>query len=104
MDYLESMLGGPGSGRFYMQPLIALILAIRDGWMDHRLGEPPFLFALASRPDERGARLGGAMRKVLVPLCMAVGLSLLFQYLIRHEMRLAFALVYAMVFVATPYL
>ena len=35
--------GGPLAIRFYLQPLMATALAIRDGVADARLGKPPYL-------------------------------------------------------------
>ncbi len=102
-DYLREMLGGPGAARFYVQPAIAILLGLRDGITDARAGMPPFLLALATGAGERTQRLGTALRRILVPACVAVGASCLFQYLIRSRIHVGYALLYAVIFVAVPY-
>jgi hypothetical protein len=96
-DHLHRMLSGPGHLRFFLQPLIAIILGIRDGRLDSLAGAPPIFRA-------GRAQLGVAIRRIAVPLCVATGMSLLFQLVILHRMRIGPALVFAVVMVALPYL
>lgn len=41
---------GPLAMRFYVQPLMATILAIRDGLEDARAGHPPYFWSLFTDP------------------------------------------------------
>lgn len=99
---LHEMMSGPGTLRFFVQPAIALLLGLRDGRVDSALGRRPFGIALVTG-KERSHRLAQGLRAIVVPLCLAVAASLLFQYLILTEVRVASALLYALVFVALPY-
>lgn len=102
--YLDEMLRGPGHLRFVIQPLIAILLAVRDGRLDVALGRPPYVVSLFTRSRAgRRARLGEGLRSIVVPLCLAIAASLLFQYLVMQRVRLWAGLGYAALFVALPY-
>jgi hypothetical protein len=102
--YLEEMLRGPGHLRFVIQPLIAILFGLRDGRMDRALGRPPYVVSLLTRsPAGRRARLREGLRSIVVPLCLALGASLLFQFLVMRRVHLWAALAYAALFVALPY-
>jgi hypothetical protein len=100
-EYIHTMLGGPGAFRFLVQPAVALLLGIRDGRADSHAGRSPIL----STPGPgRWTRVATALRRVAVPLGLAIGLSLLFQFVILGTARLWVALAFAALFVALPYL
>jgi hypothetical protein len=100
--YVSEMAGGPGSLRFFVQPLIAVVLGILHGVADRRAGRPPYLIGVwRSQHPLRG--LGEGLRQILVPLCIAFGASLLFQWIIQARAHILFALAYAAIFVALPY-
>ena len=57
MRFFENLAGrvhGPMNFRLILQPLTAIIFAIRDGRKDGRDGRPPYFLALIT---ERGPRL-----------------------------------------------
>ena len=43
---LPKRLTGPGSFRFIFQPIVAILLGMRDGLLDARAGRPPYLYSL----------------------------------------------------------
>jgi hypothetical protein len=102
--YLHQMWGGPGHARFFLQPAIAILLGLRAGLRDHRHGKSPFLHTVV-RDWHRGGKvvLLDALRGLIVPLCIAMSASLLFQWVIRKELHLIPGLLYALLFVALPY-
>jgi hypothetical protein len=103
-EYLRQMMSGPGHLRFFVQPLVALLLGVRDGLRDHRLGRAPFLHSVVRDRGNRKALLRDGLRGILVPLLIAVSASYLFQWLIRFRIRLLPGLLYAVLFVAFPYI
>jgi hypothetical protein len=103
-DYLRQMFGGPGHLRFFIQPAIALILGVRDGFIDARLGRQPFVWALIHEPGQRRHRLLETARTLALTLLIAFAGSLLFQYLIRERISLTAAILYDVIFVALPYM
>jgi hypothetical protein len=102
-QYISQMLGGPGHLRFFLQPIVAVALGLIHGRRDRAAGRPPYLFALASSPGDRGRHLREGLRDVLVPLCIALAASLLFQHIITKRLHPLLALSYAAIFVALPY-
>jgi hypothetical protein len=102
---LAHMLGGPGHLRFLVQPAVAILFGIRDGRRDSHGGRLPFGVDLRQqRGRNRATLLGRSLRRILLPLCMAIALSMLFQYVVLRWIRLWPALLFATVLVALPYL
>ncbi len=84
-QFLEDMaarLTGPMSFRFIVQPVVAIILGVRDGIMDSRAGTPPFIFDLLAHPKNRGRSLKSALSRLLVPIIVGTLLDAIAQYLI----------------------
>jgi hypothetical protein len=103
-QYLYEMLHGPGALRFFIQPFIALLLGIRDGVNDWALGRGPYLATIFRQRKRAKVLLRQGLRAIALPLSVAVFASLLFQYLIRARMRFVPALLFAIIFVAIPYM
>jgi hypothetical protein len=100
-QHVIAMLGGPGTARFVVQPLAAIALGVLHGISD-RHGRSP----LGSAGARRGgplARLGEALWTIAVPLVLALGLSVVFQFVVRAQVRPSYAVLYALVFVVVPY-
>lgn len=98
------MVGGPGAFRFFIQPAVAIVLGILHGLRDHRQGRPPYLAGLiAAAPSSRMHRLGEGLRDIVIPLCVALVASYIFQYIVRSRIYLAYGFLFAAVFVALPY-
>jgi hypothetical protein len=102
-EYVAQMLSGPGAFRFFLQPAVAVALGIIHGVRDCRAGRPPYLLDLYHASGERIRRLTAGLREIWLPLLVAVAASMVFQYVIRRHEYVAFAVVYAAVFVAVPY-
>ena len=102
-QHIIAMVGGRGTLRFFIQPALAVVLGIIHGLRDHRRGRAPYLIALVRARGRRCAHLGKALRQILVPLGLAVGLSYVFQYVNRSRISFAYGLLFAVLFVALPY-
>lgn len=103
MDYIIALLSGPGNLRFVVQPLIAILLAIRDGRNDAKSGAPAYLAELVSGSGPRGATLKGSMKATLMPFSAAVILDSILQIVIFDVWRLQWALVVGLFLVGIPY-
>ncbi len=97
------MVGGKGTLRFFIQPALAVVLGVIHGIRDHRHGRAPYLIGLVHAHGRRLAKLGGALREILIPLCIAVIFSELFQYVNRSRISIGYGVLYAVLFVAIPY-
>ncbi len=103
MDYIIELLSGPGNLRFVLQPLIAILLAIRDGRNDAKSGTPAFLAEMVSGSGPRGATLKVSMKATLMPFSVAVILDSILQIIIFDVWRLQWALVVGLFLVGIPY-
>jgi len=103
LDYIIELLSGPGNLRFVVQPLIAILLAIRDGRNDAKSGTPAFLAEMVSGSGPRGATLKVSMKATLMPFSVAVILDSILQIVIFDVWRLQWALVVGLFLVGIPY-
>ncbi len=103
MDYILELISGPGNLRFVVQPLIAIVLAIRDGRNDAKAGTPAYLNELVFGSGRRAATLKGGLRAILMPLGAAVILDSILQIYIFDVWRLQGALLVGLFLVGIPY-
>ena len=103
MDYIVELLTGPGNLRFVVQPLIAILLAIRDGRNDAKAGTPAYLYEVVSGSGQRGATLKGGLKAILMPFSVAVILDSILQIVIFDVWRLQGALLVGLCLVGIPY-
>ena len=102
-QHIVDMVGGRGTLRFFIQPTLAVVLGVIHGIRDHRRGRAPYLIGLVRARGHRFAHVGQALREILVPLCVAVIFSDVFQYVNRSRISPGYGLLYAVLFVAIPY-
>jgi hypothetical protein len=100
---LEAMLGGPGRLRLIVQPLVAILLGIRDGRLDAAAGRAPYAFAVLFARERRKEALLSGLRTLIKPLTLAILIDMLVQYFIFRHVRLWEALLVGTGLVALPY-
>ena len=103
MDYLQAMWDGPGHLRYFLQPAVAILLALRDGRQDARMGRAPYLLSIFQERSRLGAKLRGLVQQLTLPLVLAIGLDMVLQAVIRGHIRPLFSVAFAVVFVVLPY-
>ena len=64
VEGIIARIGGPMSLRFVFQPLVGLLLGIRDGMMDAKAREPPFIFALIIDKENRKTKLASLFKSL----------------------------------------
>jgi hypothetical protein len=74
--------GGPGGFRFYLQPTMAAIAALRDAIVDARAGRSPFLWNLVTVPAERAARLREGLNRTRRVMLFGVVMDSVYQFAI----------------------
>jgi hypothetical protein len=80
---LLGRLSGPLTLRLFLQPTVAIVLAIRDGLKDAREGRPPHFWRMVTGPPEaRQRRARETWRAVLKVFIVAVGLDCVYQVLV----------------------
>ncbi len=96
-------VAGPMSLRFVFQPLVAVLLGIRDGAMDAKAGEPPFIIDLIVDRDNRKAKLAGVLKSLSKTIIVATVSDMIAQYLIFDQVRLIPAIVVGVFLLSVPY-
>lgn len=89
--------------RFVFQPLVAVLLGIRDGAMDAKAGEPPFIIDLIFNRDDRGAKLSGVLKSLSKTIVVATVFDMIAQYLIFDQVRVIPAIVVGVFLLSVPY-
>jgi hypothetical protein len=102
----ENLMGrwdGPMSFRFLIQPTMAILFAIRAGLKDARHDEPPFLWALLSKPGSRQERLRQVWKDVGTVFIVALILDSIYQVIIHAGIFTLELLITATVLALFPY-
>jgi hypothetical protein len=102
-DALARMVGGRGHLRYVFQPLVAVLLGVRDGRLDARAHTPPWLWQLLFEPAARKASWLSGVRALTKPFLIATAIDCVMQYLILRNVHLGYALLTGCLFVGLPY-
>ena len=89
--------------RFYFQPLMAMLLATRDGIRDARAGRPAYFWALFTDPVNRRARLRDGWRAVQNVFVLALVLDTIYQLAVLRGLRPLQGLLVALTLAIVPY-
>jgi hypothetical protein len=103
LEDIPRRLTGPGRFRFVLQPLIAVVLGIRSGMADARVGKPPFLSGLIVHRGRRGEFLKSGFNAVVNLLLMGILLDAVFQWVILGVSHPGAALVVGPLLICVPY-
>jgi hypothetical protein len=101
---LVGRLDGPLHIRFVLQPLMSLLLAIRDGMRDARSGNPAFLWAVFTGHGARRVLLLNGWKGVGRVVLLALGLDVIYQILAFRKLYPLEALLTAALLAIVPYI
>jgi hypothetical protein len=101
---LTGRIGGPMSFRLLLQPAMALIFAIRDGWKDAREGRPAYFYSLFTRPENRRRQLREGFKAVSRVFALAIVVDLIYQVIVLRWFYPLEALIVALVLAFLPYI
>jgi hypothetical protein len=79
---LIGRLHGPFSFRFVLQPLMALIYAVRDGLADARAGRPPYFWTLFTRREQRDRLLREGWKAVTRVILLGAAMDTIYQLIV----------------------
>jgi hypothetical protein len=96
--------GGPLAMRFYVQPLMATILAFRDGRKDAHQGKPAYGWAVLNDAAHRHELLRSGWRSIGKVFLIAVALDTVYQLIVFHGLRPLQGLIVAAALALVPYL
>jgi hypothetical protein len=95
---------GPMAFRFYLQPSIAVALALRDGLRDARLGRPAYFWSLFSDKANRRQRLRDGWRSVGRVFLFAFLLDTIYQLAVLRGLRPFEGVIVATFLALVPYI
>jgi hypothetical protein len=96
--------GGPLEFRFLVQPLVAALLAVRDGMFDARTGRSPYFWTLVHVPARRHERLGEGIKATLRVVLLGVVIDVVYQFKVHGTVYPGEALGIALLLGFVPYL
>src|SRR5262245_57537161 len=102
LERLAARVTGPMHARLIVQPLMAVLLGIRDGVRDAHEGAPPFLQDVCTTGGRCG-KIARVLRRLLVPLIIAVVLDGIVQYLLFERVRVLGAVIFGTTLMGLPY-
>jgi tellurite resistance protein TehA-like permease len=100
----DSLLQGPGQLRFFIQPIVALVLGIRDGRLDARFGTPPYFLQLLTGKGRRKETFQKGWKAITIPFLVAFAFDALLQIFVLGVFRPLSAAFAGVVLIALPYL
>jgi len=94
---------GPMRFRFVLQPVMAVLVAIRHGVKDARAGRTPYFWAIASTRGQRIARLREALEATARIILLGVAMDVIYQFIVLKTFYPFEALVIALLLAFVPY-
>jgi hypothetical protein len=101
---LAARLGGPGTLRFVLQPLFALLLGVRDGRRDAQAGRPPYFWGLLVDREHRRAALREGALAIAKPFVISIAVDAVLSYVSLGAVHPGESLVVGCLLVALPYI
>ncbi|MGE5103533.1 MAG: hypothetical protein ACM3NZ_02230 [Betaproteobacteria bacterium] len=103
-DDLLARPSGPFAFRFVLQPIMATLLALRDGTKDARAGRTPYFATVVRDPDRRRELLAEGLKATARVGAIGLALDTVYQLVVLHRFYPGEALVMALVLGFFPYL
>jgi hypothetical protein len=101
---LTGRIGGPMSFRFFLQPAMAMIFAIRDGLRDAREERPAYFYSILTDPANRRSRLREGFKAVARVFVFAIIMDLFYQVIVLRWFYPGEAVVVAFILAFLPYI
>ncbi len=101
---LIDRVSGPMKFRLILQPLMAIIFAVRSGLKDAKEGKPAYFWALFTQSDHRRDMLRDGWKAVGKVFVFAIIIDLVYQLIIFRWFYPGEALLVAVILAFIPYL
>ena len=89
--------------RFILQPLMATIVAVRDGFKDARTGRSPYFWTMLRTPRERAQRLNEGLNATARIILLGLVMDMIYQAIVLKQFYPAEAVIVALLFAFVPY-
>ena len=107
LKHFEQLVGrieGPLSFRIIIQPLVAVILAVRAGLRDAREGRAPHLWAILTHSGHRGELWRDTWKDIAKVFIMAFIIDLIYEIIALRQIHPLQSLIVATTLALIPYL
>lgn len=104
LDKVQARITGPFHFRLIIQPLVALLIGIRDGHADALHKRPPILIHLITQKKQSIKNFRLSLISIQKPLLVGIVLDAIVQYYLFNSLRLLGAILVGIILVAMPYL
>ena len=94
---------GPLHFRLFVQPLMAILFAVRDGTRDAREARNACLWALLTDPGQRRYLLESGWKGIAKVFVLAFALDVVYQFIQWHGLKLVQATLTATILAVIPY-
>jgi len=94
---------GPLHFRLFVQPLMAILFAVRDGSRDARDGRGAYLWSLATDPAQRRYLLESGWKGISKVFVLALALDVVYQFMVWHKLKPLQEVMTAIVLAVIPY-
>jgi hypothetical protein len=95
---------GPMNFRFYLQPAVGIVMAVRAGLKDAREGRPAYLWEALANPANRGELLRGGWKDIATAFLISAILDSIYQVMVHRAIHLLELLFTVTLLVIVPYL
>ena len=79
---LYDRLEGPFAFRFFLQPIMAMLYATRDGLADARANRPPYFWSLLTQPTQRQRLIREGSMAVMRVMVLGAVIDALYQLIV----------------------
>jgi hypothetical protein len=94
---------GPLHFRLFVQPLMAILFAVRDGSRDAREGRGAYLWSFVTDPEQRRYLLESGWKGISKVFVLAFVLDVVYQLMVSRGLKPVQALLTAIVLAVIPY-
>jgi len=94
---------GPLHFRLFVQPLMAILFAVRDGSRDAREGRGAYLWSFVTDPEQRRYLLESGWKGISKVFVLAFVLDVVYQLMVSRGLKPVQALLTAIVLAVVPY-
>jgi hypothetical protein len=101
---LVGRLHGPLTFRLFLQPVMAILYAVRDGVNDARAGRPAYFWTIFTEPNERGRLLREGWKAVTRIIILGVVMDVLYQLIVFRWIYPTELIIIVLLLAFVPYL
>ncbi len=103
-ENLIGRLSGPMKFRLILQPLMAILFAVRSGLKDAREGRPPYFWGVFTHRGQRRAMLRDGWKSIGRVFILAIIIDAVYQIVVFRWFYPFEALIVALILAIVPYL